>query len=89
MKSIKPGRGPSFQGVAGSIVAIVFGIFWTVMAFSITADSPFPVTNFFPSLDLFLSGSVFFKPSTTIKMRQGKIACPSSTLLIATKSQIR
>lgn len=28
MKSIKPGRMTSFQGFVGSIIAIVFGIFW-------------------------------------------------------------
>lgn len=45
MKSIKPGRGPSAMGAAGSVVAIVFGVFWTIMAFFITQDSPFPVVG--------------------------------------------
>lgn len=39
MKSIKPGRGPSGMGVVGSIIAIVFGIFWTVLAASMTAGA--------------------------------------------------
>ena len=43
MKSIKPGRGPSGMSFAGSVVAIIFGVFWTIIAFSITAGSPFPV----------------------------------------------
>lgn len=36
MKSIKPGRGPSMMGGFGSIFGIVFGIFWTVLAASMT-----------------------------------------------------
>ena len=39
--SIKPGRGPSFMGGIGSVAAIIFGIFWTVMAFQMTRNSPF------------------------------------------------
>ncbi len=38
MKSVKPGRGTSLQGLIGAIVAVIFGIFWTVMAFSLTQD---------------------------------------------------
>lgn len=36
MKSIKPGRGPSMMGGFGSVFGIVFGIFWTVLASSMT-----------------------------------------------------
>lgn len=43
MKSIKPGRGPSAMGAMGSIVAVVFGIFWTITAFSSGAPSLFPI----------------------------------------------
>lgn len=32
MKSIKPGRGPSFMGMIVSIAAAVFGLFWCVIA---------------------------------------------------------
>lgn len=45
MKSIKPGRGPSAMGAAGSLGMVVFGIFWTIMAFTITRDAPFPVVG--------------------------------------------
>lgn len=72
MKSIKPGRGTSFQGVAGSIVAIVFGIFWTVMAFSITADSPFPATKFFPFFGLIFIGFGVFQAIYHYKNATGK-----------------
>ena len=41
--SVKPGRAPSFMGGVGSILAIVFGIVWTVMASAITRNSPFGV----------------------------------------------
>lgn len=43
MKSIKPGRGPSAMGFFGSIIAVVFGIFWTIMASSIGAPAFFPI----------------------------------------------
>lgn len=45
MKSIKPGRGPSGMSFIGSIVAIVFGVFWTIMAANITAHSPFGIVG--------------------------------------------
>ncbi|MBQ2842460.1 MAG: zinc-ribbon domain-containing protein [Clostridia bacterium] len=32
MKSIKPGRGPSFMGGVIGIAVALFGVFWTVMA---------------------------------------------------------
>ena len=39
------------MGAVGGIVAVVFGIFWTVMAFSMTRDSPFPLVGvLFPLL---------------------------------------
>ena len=38
MKSVKPGRGPSMMGAIGSLGATLFGIIWTILAFSI---SPF------------------------------------------------
>ena len=43
MKSIKPGRGPSFMGGIGAIVAIIFGIFWTIMAVSMNTPAFFPI----------------------------------------------
>lgn len=36
MKSIKPGRGPSMMGGFGAVFSIIFGIFWTVLAASMT-----------------------------------------------------
>ena len=41
MKSIKPGRGPSGMSFIGSIIAIIFGVFWTIMAVNITANASF------------------------------------------------
>lgn len=38
MYSIKPGRGPSWGGAFGSLVAVGFGIFWTIAASSIGAS---------------------------------------------------
>lgn len=48
MKSIKPGRGSSAMSFIGSIVSIIFGVFWTIMAAGITADSPFGIGKIFP-----------------------------------------
>jgi hypothetical protein len=45
MRSIKPGRGPSAMGAIGGIFAIIFGIGWTILAFAITRNSPFPVVG--------------------------------------------
>lgn len=43
MKSIKPGRGPSAMGAAGSVIAVIFGIFWTIGAASMGAPPLFPL----------------------------------------------
>jgi len=43
LKRIKPGRGPSGMSFIGSIVVVIFGVFWTIMAASITAGSPFGI----------------------------------------------
>ncbi len=43
MKSIKPGRGPSAMDAMGSIIAVVFGIFWTIMASKSGAPIFFPI----------------------------------------------
>lgn len=47
MKSIKPGRGPSAMGAMGSVFAIIFGIFWTIMATSMGAPIFFPIFGVF------------------------------------------
>jgi len=39
MKSVKPGRSPSFMGGIGSLVSIACGIFWTIM--SVSMGAPF------------------------------------------------
>lgn len=43
MKSIKPGRGPSGMSFIGSIIAVVFGVFWTIIAASMMANAPFGI----------------------------------------------
>ena len=45
MKSIKPGRGPSGMSFIGSVVIIIFGVFWTIMAVSIAANFPFGIVG--------------------------------------------
>jgi hypothetical protein len=45
MKSIKLGRGPSTMGVLGSAAAIVIGIVWTIGAYTMTRNSPFPIAG--------------------------------------------
>ncbi|GED69357.1 hypothetical protein BRE01_30590 [Brevibacillus reuszeri] len=62
MKSIKPGRGPSAMGAAGSLGMVVFGIFWTIMAFSMTRDAPFPlVGTIFPLFGIIFVGIGIFQ----------------------------
>jgi hypothetical protein len=46
MKSIKPGRGPSAMGAAGSAFAVIFGIIWTFAASSMGAPPFFVVFGF-------------------------------------------
>jgi len=43
MKSVKPGRCPSFLGGIGSVAAIIFGVFWTVMAAAAGAPAFLPI----------------------------------------------
>ena len=43
MKSIKPGRFNSGQGIIGAVFGIVFAIFWTIMAVSAGAPIIFSV----------------------------------------------
>ncbi|WP_298034626.1 zinc ribbon domain-containing protein [uncultured Dysosmobacter sp.] len=43
MKSVKPGRGPSAMGALGSVIAVIFGIFWTISAVSMGAPGFFPL----------------------------------------------
>ena len=43
MKSIKPGRFNSGQGIIGAVFGIIFAIFWTIMAASSGAPIIFPV----------------------------------------------
>lgn len=48
------------MGAAGSIAVSVFGIFWTIMAFTITRDAPFPIGLFFPAFGiLFVAIGIF------------------------------
>jgi hypothetical protein len=43
LKSVKPGRGPSFLGGVGSVGAVIFGIIWTIVAASMGAPALFPL----------------------------------------------
>lgn len=38
MKSIKPGRGPSWMGAIAGIAAVAFGVLWTIGASSMTSS---------------------------------------------------
>lgn len=43
MRSVKPGRGPSFLGGVSSVAAAVFGVIWTIGAASMGAPWFFPL----------------------------------------------
>ena len=52
MKSIKPGRGPSFMGGIASIASGLFGVFWTIMAVGLGAWFMAPFGLIFIGLDI-------------------------------------
>ena len=39
MRSIKPGRGPSGMSFMSSVFSIIFGVFWTILAFTMTSGA--------------------------------------------------
>lgn len=43
MKSVKPGRGPSFMGGIAGLVGVVFSIGWTATAIAMGAPLVFPI----------------------------------------------
>ena len=43
MRSIKPGRGPSGMGAIVSVILVIFGIGWTIMAVRAGAPVFFPI----------------------------------------------
>jgi len=61
MKSVKPGRGPSLMGVWGSVMAVVFGIFWTAMTATTGAPSFFPIFGVLFILTGVISGAYNLK----------------------------
>lgn len=56
MKSIKPGRGPSALNLAGSIIAIIFGVFWTIATYSIIPQTSM-IDLIFPLFGLLFIGA--------------------------------
>lgn len=63
MKSIKPGRGPSFMGGVMSIVVAIFGVFWTIMAASMGAG-PFALFGLVFIAVAVIQGVYHFKNAT-------------------------
>jgi hypothetical protein len=59
MKSIKPGRGPSGMAFVGSIIAVVFGILWTVLASSIVNFGRGSMSSFGGFGDFDMPGAMF------------------------------
>jgi hypothetical protein len=50
MYSLKPGRGVSAMGAFGSLIAVIVGILWTIFAYQLTRDAPWPIVRFiFPA----------------------------------------
>ena len=45
------------MGAVGSAIGIIFGVFWTIMAFTITQNAPFPLVHvMFPLFGLLFIG---------------------------------
>lgn len=73
MKSIKPGRGPSGMSFIGSIISIVFGVFWTIIAFSITSNASFGVVGaIFPLFGIVFIIAGIFQASYHYRNATGK-----------------
>lgn len=83
MKSIKPGRGPSAMSFIGSSVAIIFGVFWTILTASMTAGVPI-VGIFFPLFGILfiivgISQAVYNYKNATGKSRYSTFDITDST----------
>lgn len=63
MRSIKPGRGPSFMGGFMGIIAALFGVFWMIMAVNIGAG-PFALFGLFFIAIAIVSAIYHFKNAT-------------------------
>lgn len=67
MRSIKPGRGPSFMDGIVSIFSCIFGIIWTVFAFSMGAG---PIALFgFVFIAIAVVNAVYSFKNATSKRR--------------------
>jgi len=86
LTSIKPGRGPSLMGGIGSLVAVVFGIIWTVVASRIAgfaSSSPVgSVVKVFPLFGIVfilvgLANAVYNFRNATAKQRHSIIEVTS------------
>ncbi len=72
------------MGGVGSLVAVGFGIIWTIVAFAITRNSPFPVVGWafplfgivFIVLGLCLAGYNFFNATTKKRLSILDITTP-------------
>ncbi|HIX91084.1 MAG TPA: hypothetical protein H9845_09375 [Candidatus Agathobaculum pullicola] len=78
MKSIKPGRGPSMMGGFGSVFGIIFGIFWTVLAASMTQGFGL-VGIIFPLFGVLFVIISIGNAVYNFKNATGKTAIPNST----------
>lgn len=67
MKSIKPGRGPSRLGMIGGIGAVLFGIFWCILAGAIGAWFMIPFGLIF--IGIALSGVFYNHHNATSENR--------------------
>ncbi len=64
---IKPGREVSKMSFAGSVVAVVFGCFWTVMAFTMTGSAPGPIHLIFPLFGVCFVGMGIYQAAYALK----------------------
>ncbi len=64
MKSIKPGRGPSFMGGIMNIFVALFGVFWTIMVSSF-GGGPFALFGVFFVIFAIINAVYNFKNATS------------------------
>ncbi len=92
MKSVKSGRGPSALGAAGSIAAVIFGIFWTIIAFSMTKGMGtmgliFPLFGII-FIILGIANTVFHFKNATGKNRMSLVDITDSTEDLSSNAEI-
>ncbi|MBQ8598789.1 MAG: zinc-ribbon domain-containing protein [Oscillospiraceae bacterium] len=72
MKSIKPGRGPSKQSFVGGIFMVIFGVFWTILAFGVVGSGAGLFGIIFPLFGVCWTGLAAYNTYIAYKNAHGE-----------------